>query len=64
MHRILEKFLFLGLFVPLMASCTSEGPMFSGDLIFVEGLPASIRPEYSPLSPQKTAKATLMGRFF
>lgn len=41
----IERFLFIGLFAALMVSCTHNEPVFSGDLIFVEGMSASIRPE-------------------
>jgi hypothetical protein len=58
MHHFLEKFLFLGLFVPLMASCTHDGPMFSGDLIFVEGMSAGIQVECRPNMDQAIMGST------
>jgi len=58
MHHFLEKFLFLGLFVPLMASCTHDGPMFSGDLIFVEGMSAGIQVDCRPNMDQAIMGST------
>lgn len=58
MHHFFEKFLFLGLFVPLMASCTHDGPMFSGDLIFVEGMSAGIQVDCRPNMDQAIMGST------